>query len=117
MTSSNGSSPAASRIVAPRKQFRLTGPSPELDPRRDAFRRDLADIALADRVFAQHYVVPAIKLLAHGDALLASPGADATVLCTLPAGARFDLLDIEGDWAWGRGEGFVGYVRATALTP
>ena len=39
-------------------QYMLTGPSPRRDPRTTAIRGDLADIALAGKLFAPHYVVP-----------------------------------------------------------
>ncbi|MDF0752810.1 hypothetical protein NLU14_21530, partial [Marinobacter sp. 71-i] len=41
-----------------RKRFSLKGRSVPIDPRVDAVRRDLADVRLADRVFAPHYAAP-----------------------------------------------------------
>jgi hypothetical protein len=101
----------------PRRQFRLTGPSVALDPAHYAVRRDLAELAVADRVFAQHYAEPwTLKVL--GDAAVrARPAADSDVLATLAADSVFHVLDATQKWAWGRGEapGTVGYVAASAL--
>ena len=46
-----------SRITGPR----LAGPLSPLDPRDNAWRADLADLALADRVAVASYVVPAVS--------------------------------------------------------
>ena len=42
----------------PRRTFALTGPSISIDPRHNAIRPDLADIRLAEYVFAPHYAAP-----------------------------------------------------------
>ncbi len=102
---------------APRRQFRLTGKSLALDRATLAVRRDLADIALADRVFAPHYANAVKVEVAHATEIRRLPIADAEVGAHLVAGDVFDLLDLGTDWAWGRGQapGSVGYVRCDAL--
>src|SRR6058998_1098973 len=51
------SSPAAKRRPTPTSadEFALAGPSGDLDPDFNAYRKDLADVALAGRVIASHY--------------------------------------------------------------
>ena len=119
MANSDSLSKGDSNSAPPRKRFHLAGPSVPVDPRVHAVRRDLADIALADRVFAQHYVVPMVHKLVHAADVHLSPRGDAEVIATLDAGAAFHVLDIGRDWAWGCGDvqASVGYVAATALAP
>lgn len=100
----------------PRRQFRLIGPSVALEPGRFAVRRDLAEIAVADRVFAQHYVDPMPRRLARDAVILRRPETGADARGDLKAGDPFYVLDLGRDWAWGRGEvGPVGYVEVAAL--
>ncbi len=86
-----------------------------LDPRTHAVRGDLADISLADRVFAPHYAVPMPCAAARPVALLAEAGGEE--VATLAAGDVFDLLELAGGHAWGiaRAIGLVGYCDRTAL--
>ena len=44
-------------------EFTLAGPSDLPDPRFNAYRKDLADVALANRVVASHYAEPAARRL------------------------------------------------------
>ena len=83
----------------------------------DAARRDLADIALAGRVFSQHYAVPMATTIAVATPVRAAPQDDALAFMTLKAGEVFHVLDLARDWAWGRGMayGSVGYVDSRAL--
>ncbi|MCP3733284.1 SH3 domain-containing protein [Sphingomonas sp. RP10(2022)] len=99
-----------------RKAFALTGPSVTLDPRTHAVRGDLADVRLAERVFAPHYAAPlkakalqAITLFT--DRNLSEPLAD------LAMGDVFEVLELAGRHAWGRAihADLVGYVDRTAL--
>lgn len=80
-------------------------------------RRDLADVRLADRVFAPHYAAPMPRVLRAAAILRAAPAADSETLAELAAGDGFELLEIAGDRAWGvaPGPGLVGYVPAAAL--
>lgn len=82
-------------------------------------RRDLADVRLAERVFAPHYVEPVGRRLALPATLLPAPRAEGEPLAALEVGARFELLEIAGGWAWGTApeSGLVGYIPAEALEP
>ena len=117
MANSDSLSRGNTSSAPPRKQFRLTGPSVPVDPRLYAVRRDLADIALADRVFAQHYVVPMARTLSRKSEVHLSPRGDAEVIAILDVGATFHVLDIGRDWAWGHGAtgSSVGYIATAAL--
>ncbi len=101
----------------PRNRFALTGRSVEIDPRREAARRDLADVRLADRVFAPHYAAPLIHVAARDTALRATRDTDSEILATLEPGEIFEALELSGGLAWGSapGLGLVGYVAATDL--
>ena len=99
------------------KRFALNGRSAVIDPRVDAVRRDLADVRLADRVFAPHYAAPLPRILVQDIALRAAPAADSEILVPLKAGDSFEVLEFAGGNAWGTapGAGLVGYLDATAL--
>ena len=90
-----------------------------LDPRRHAVRPDLADIRLAEHVFAPRYAAPVDQTVDRPVALRAAPGDDAEVLAMLQAGTRFELLDLAGGEGWGIAvdDALVGYIDAAALTP
>ncbi|MGQ0659972.1 SH3 domain-containing protein [Sphingosinicella sp.] len=99
------------------KSFRLAGPSVRLDPRINAFRDDLADIALSDRVLAPHYARPMARAALSAASVHASPNADAEQVASLAPGAIFAVLEFAGGWAWGfvQDNHLVGYVPAAAL--
>ncbi len=80
-------------------------------------RRDLADVRLADRVFAPHYAAPMPRDLATAAELRVSAAADSEVLTNLNAGDVFEVLELAGDHAWGvaPSAGVVGYIPAAAL--
>ena len=90
-----------------------------IDPRVDAVRPDLADVRLANRVFAPHYAAPMPRDIALTVSLRAAPAADSEVLAELNAGDRFEVLEFAGSNAWGvaPAAGLVGYILATALAP
>lgn len=100
-----------------RRSFALLGPSVVFDPLTQAVRRDVADIRLADRVFAPHYAAPMPRRIAAETSLLASPEGDAAILATLRSGEIFEVLDIAGGNAWGIAiaHNLVGYVDEAAL--
>lgn len=102
---------------APRKVIHLTGPSVLVDSTKFAVRRDLAELSLADTVFAQHYAVPLSMAANREVPIHAAPRADSDVIATLAIDQNFNVLDIGKEWAWGRGDrdGTVGYVSANAL--
>jgi hypothetical protein len=95
----------------------LTGRSVTLDPRTHAVRPDIADVRLADRVFAPHYAAPARRTLAHDAVVREQRGPDSPAVVTLAAGDAFDLFDVTGGIAWGIAveSGLVGYLDAGAL--
>ena len=80
-------------------------------------RSDLADVRLADRVFAPHYAAPMPRKLAIAVELRADAAADSEVLAGLDAGDVFEVLELAGNHAWGvaPGAGLVGYIPASAL--
>lgn len=85
------------------------------DAATHAYRRDLADVALAGRVIASHYAEPLPRRLSIGTPLCDGPGGE--VLLSLVPGDTFRMLDCTGGWAWGYGpQDRVGYVRSDALT-
>jgi hypothetical protein len=105
------------RNSSPRDAFALTGPSVTLDPLSNAVRRDLADVRLADRVFAPHYAAPVAHRLLRETALHQGREASTSVLATLSADETFEVLDLVADRAWGvaPGAGRVGWIDRQAL--
>ncbi len=87
-----------------------------LDPLTNAVRRDIADIRLAEYVFAPHYAAPMERRIAARTTLRAEPN-DGETLATLAIGDRFDVLDLSGSTAWGIAveAGLVGYVSIAAV--
>ncbi|WP_293881212.1 SH3 domain-containing protein [Sphingomonas sp.] len=83
----------------------------------DAVRGDLADVELADRVFAPHYAKACAFTVIAETALRIAPSTESEVVGKLGLGDQFDLLDISGEWGWGRGSKVVGYVSASAIKP
>lgn len=99
--------------------FALKGKSVRLDPRTNAVRPDLADIRLAEYVFAPHYAAAAPMKAARAVALREAPEPDSKTMLQLNPGDIFEVLDITGGKAWGVAvpSGLVGYVAADALAP
>ncbi|KQN02854.1 hypothetical protein ASE82_09750 [Sphingomonas sp. Leaf230] len=95
----------------------MTGRSVHLDPRTHAVRRDIADIRLAEYVFAPHYAVPMIRPVARTALLRSGRDEASDTMVDLKPGDSFEVLEIAGVSAWGvaRPSGLVGYVEATAL--
>lgn len=102
-----------------RKQFALSGPSAVLDPLTHAVRPDLADVRLAELVFAPHYASPVLRSVARAAPLRSARDAAAVTLATLMPGDAYELLDLVGDDGWGIAvaQGLVGYLEAAALRP
>lgn len=99
-------------------RFALAAPAEKPDPRRVPLRGELAHIGLAGRYFVPHYVVPQPKVVGDcGANLRAEPRDDAEIVHDLSPLQPFELLDVEGGWAWGclGLEGPVGYVRIEEL--
>lgn len=111
------------RSDLPEGTYALSGPSVTAEAGHLAVRGDLAHIKLAGLYFAPHYAVPMPHRVGPGGALLRkTEGSDAEIVCELPEGTNFDMLDISGKWAWGQttggsfgSDGPVGYVALTEL--
>lgn len=113
---------AASRArPAPRiSAARLSGPSPALDHRVYAFRRDLADVALAGDYAAAAYARPvALSCIAARTMVRAAPRSSAGAGSELLFGEPFLAMEIGGEWAWGYcgTDRYVGYVPSSAIGP
>ena len=95
----------------------LSGPSDPPDPSHHAYRKDLADVALAGTVIASHYADPMPWTLARRASLYAGPSEESEAICELSAGDPFEMLDNSVGWAWGYGgkDHRVGYVESDAL--
>lgn len=80
-------------------------------------RRDLADVRLADRVFAPHYAAPMPRKILVATPLRADRDSGAEVLAELARGDVFEVLELSGGRAWGVSPGrkLVGYIDAAAL--
>lgn len=86
------------------------------DPLTHAYRKDLADTALAGTVIASHYADPLVRHLIAGAKLLPQPDNDSEPLAELHPGDVIRMLDMSRGWAWGYGpDGRVGYVPAEAV--
>ena len=99
-------------------QYALSGPAKVRDARITPIRGDLADIALAGKLFAPHYVVPMERMMiAPFTPLRKTPHDDAEQTSELLLGERFMVLDIAGAWAWGycRHDCYNGYLALDAL--
>jgi hypothetical protein len=98
-------------------EFALSGPSDLPDPNFNAYRKDLADVALAGRVIASHYAAPVERRLAVAATLHFRPSADAEAVRALEPGEPFLMLDDSLGWAWGYSgaDQRVGYVPSEAL--
>ena len=88
-----------------------------LDPRTHAVRGDLADVRLAEQVFAPHYAAPLLCVAVRAATVQATRDATSEVIAAIASGDRFEVLELAGDNAWGLApaQGLVGYVDRTAL--
>lgn len=102
---------------ADNNSFTLSGPSLKLDPAHTPLRGDLADIALAGKVFAPHYAVPMPMRAVYATPLLADMDAATATIAELAEGSEFAALDIVGGYIWGyiSDGGLVGFVAKDAL--
>ncbi len=110
--------PIDSFTTPPRKSFALAGPSAKLDPLHDAVRSDLADIRLADRVFAPHYAQAVERFVTHPVIVRASRDRASAPLGVLQPGNVFEVLEFSEGQAWGvaPASSIVGYVDTEALS-
>ncbi len=124
-SSGNSSATATPQHVAPRPDgddttrpsFALTGRSVALDPRTHAVRKDIADIRLAEYVFAPHYAVPMIRTVNRPLPLRSGRDGASEAMIELKMGDVLEILEIAGTSAWGVAQpyGLVGYVDVDAL--
>ena len=101
-----------------RKNFSLSSPSVELDPRVNAIRPDLADVALAAKLFAPHYARPVERAcILVSTPMYDKPNGDLS--SEILGGERFWMLDQSGGWAWGWSghDHYVGYVASASIGP
>lgn len=113
-----GPSTNAASFSSTDERFHLSGPTVRLDARINAYRDDLADIALAGRVLAPHYAKALIRACgAHAAYVRAAAGEAAAIVSELLPGEDFAVLEYAGGWAWGYAvaDRAVGYVEAIAL--
>ncbi|MGK6319737.1 C40 family peptidase [Sphingomonas sp. DT-204] len=126
MQNSGNSSPATPRptprtVTSPttptRKRFALAGRSHAFDPRVDAARGDLADLRLADRLFAPHYAAAMTRGVAQRAPVYAAIGGEQR--SEVLAGETFDVLELSRGYAWGVSpvDGAAGFVAVDALGP
>ncbi len=100
-------------------RFGLTGPALPLDARINAYRRDLADIALAGQIIAPHYAKPLVRSCgALSTFVWPKPAGEGEAVSELLPGEEFAVLEYAGGWAWGYcgADHVVGYVEAIELT-
>lgn len=93
----------------------LTGPSVRLDARTHAVRGDLADVRLAEKVFAPHYAQPIACRVCEAGPLRESAHGDE--IARMAKGDIFELLELAGGHAWGIAAkpGLVGYCDRGSL--
>lgn len=90
-----------------------------LDPRLHPHREDLAAAYLKDRVAAASFVEGTRHQVARGVVdLRRAPRDDAPLDSQLLFGEEVNVYDRAGGWAWvqNNSDGYVGYVRAEALS-
>lgn len=100
-----------------RTSFSLNGPSIPLDERTHAVRGDLADIALAGKLFVPHYARPMEMICSADTTLYAAADPASETLGPVAKGDVFMAVDMAGTWVWGfrASDHSVGYVEATRL--
>ncbi len=92
----------------------------KLDPRRHAFRADLADARLRGQVEAERFVEGEIKrLIVPSIELHAAPRTDQPATTEVLWGEDILVFEETKDWAWVQLErdGYVGYMAREALGP
>lgn len=91
-----------------------------LDPRRHAFRPDLAAESLRGRVEAARFSPPKpMRVTAASAPMRARPDTAAAYASEMLHGEIFDCYDVAQGWAWGqvRRDGYVGYLAEENLSP
>lgn len=82
-----------------------------------AVRGDLADVRLAEQVFAPHYAAAIAFTVISNTPLRADMAADSAILADMVPGDVFEVLDYASGSAWGIAvrAGLVGYVDRHAI--
>ena len=114
----HGSAASKAKPAPHTRTLRLAGPSPTLDHRTHAYRRDLADRTLAADYAAAAYAEPRpMRCHAARAMVRGKPRADAGATSELLYGEPFLALEVGSDWAWGYCgiDRYVGYVPTSAL--
>ncbi len=91
----------------------------QLDPRRNAFRPDLADENLRGHVEAQRFVMPQLRQVLHSSSpLRARPDPRASWTTEALFGEVVKLFEDRDGWAWVQleNDGYVGYMPSAALS-
>lgn len=91
-----------------------------LDKRINAYRDDIADIALKGKVSAGEYVSAEKYQIAKGLTALYGAADETTPQTSqLLYGEYFNVFELSGNWAWGQSlkDGYVGYCALSDLTP
>jgi cell wall-associated NlpC family hydrolase len=91
----------------------------KLDPRRHAYRADLADAALKEKVRAQRYAEGEVRqICAPQIAVRAAPRFDAPLLTEALHGEYLTVFDAQEGWAWVqlRDDSYVGYAPLDGLS-
>jgi hypothetical protein len=88
------------------------------DPKFHAYRRDLADVALASQVIASHYAEPLERTVTQSVTLRVAPSDDAEPVAEIMPGELIWVLENGVGWAWGYAgpERYVGYVPSDAIS-
>jgi hypothetical protein len=104
-------------VARPRKRFVLLGHSAVLDPAIHAVRDDLADVELADRVFAPHYAKALACRATVESTVHVKPNVESDKVDDLSVGVFVDLFDLSAGWGWIRTAKGMGYVPADCIAP
>lgn len=104
-------------MMTERALYGLKSTSKPLDRRIHAARGDVADIALAGKIFVPHYAVPMVRVATERMGVYQKADRASTMTSELLAGEGFAVLDVTGGWAWGfcLHDHYVGYVAADKL--
>jgi cell wall-associated NlpC family hydrolase len=91
----------------------------KLDPRRNAYRDDIAAVSLKDKVKAQRYVQGELRQVVAAQAPMRYiPRFDAPLLTEALVGDLITVYDIEDGWGWAQSnrDGYVGYIPLDTLS-
>jgi hypothetical protein len=94
-------------------------PAPKLDPRRNAYRDDIAAVGLKEKVRAQRYVQGELRqVVAAAAPLRYLPRFDAPLLTEALVGELVTVYDVQEGWGWVQlaRDGYVGYMPLDTLS-